>query len=631
MNGGFETYASDYMQGTFYVSASPFSIPYPYKPTSNPPAPPPFPPTDWNLETIDLTSGFLREVHYGDVTEYPSPNRTEYTFGNIIWGVGPVVYRYGGRFFDHIASGTPDLYGHLAPRPPQLWRIGPLKLDPPPLAGTKNASVAWGNSSGVSSLERMERAAYITLPHDLKGAGNSRGDGKATGYALGGWVSPWTDAKYAGGRTVEELGRMLILDDSFVEIEFGAGDGTGGGVVVRNLTTPGVGPVGGAAVVHIPLLGVGTKDEEEGNDHEKGMLVVLGGLTSPPRTWTSAGGSDPRIAPRTMERVHLYDLRTKRWYAQNATSGTAGGKVPGGRWSFCAVAASARDGSSHQIYVYGGTGSLRSDGGGMGSISGEVWALSIPSFEWVLVDDKGERKFGHTCHLVKGDTMLVVGGRDALQDEWRGPNMTWMNGGPGGWTCAEGGLFAAYDLGKGGWAGTVRRDVREYTVPEKVSGVIGGGPLGGATKRSPPGGWTDPALGLLLGPSGGGTGTSPGNGTTPTPSPRGHSGSSSPPLAAIAGGIVGGVLFLAALCVLGFLLHRRRSRHPDDGTPGSGAPVVPETTEKELEGSAPGEYHHPPMSAGGGHWQQPPQHNSWPAPAAADDTITSSWPGNQHQ
>lgn len=51
--------------------------------------------------------------------------------------------------------------------------------------------------------------------------------------------------------------------------------------------------------------------------------------------------------------------------------------------------------------------------------------LTLPAFEWVLVDEShAGARFGHTCHLVANRQLLSIGGLDAGQkNPWSTPDL----------------------------------------------------------------------------------------------------------------------------------------------------------------------------------------------------------------
>jgi hypothetical protein len=124
-----------------------------------------------------------------------------------------------------------------------------------------------------------------------------------------------------------------------------------------------------------------------------------------------------------MQSVSVYDIATDRWYvldsgsrlhdsgiltghrySQNTT-----GDIPPSLTKFCSVYASAPDGSSHNIYIYGGY----SGGTPVAEPSDNVYVLSLPSFEWTLLysgEGHVDARSEHTCIRHYPDQMLVLGG-----------------------------------------------------------------------------------------------------------------------------------------------------------------------------------------------------------------------------
>ena len=125
-----------------------------------------------------------------------------------------------------------------------------------------------------------------------------------------------------------------------------------------------------------------------------------------------------------MNNIDVYDIATSKWYKQ-ATSGP----MPNIRVNPCAVTAAAPDGSSTQIYMFGGQNLIPA---GNQTQYDDMWILSIPSFNWIKVDQdeskssKPPARAGHSCHIWDAQ-MIVVGG---------------YVGGGGVWKC--GGSFVSW-------------------------------------------------------------------------------------------------------------------------------------------------------------------------------------------
>jgi len=90
-----------------------------------------------------------------------------------------------------------------------------------------------------------------------------------------------------------------------------------------------------------------------------------------------------------MTNVSVYDIANNVWYEQ-PTSGT----FPGALAQGCTVLASAQDGSSHNIYWYGGFDGIDPSK----PYSDDVWILSVPSFMWMKVQTgSGPGRASHKC------------------------------------------------------------------------------------------------------------------------------------------------------------------------------------------------------------------------------------------
>ncbi|KAI4257003.1 MAG: hypothetical protein LQ352_001831 [Teloschistes flavicans] len=145
-----------------------------------------------------------------------------------------------------------------------------------------------------------------------------------------------------------------------------------------------------------------------------GLMVVIGGETSDLTSYTPGGEE------RSMTEITLFDPVTLRFYKQTAT----GDEVPSQRNRFCTASvgddSKNTDGSpsgSYEIYVYGGYG------GNLGAGAeqyDEIWALTLPAFQWIKVDaSHNSARIGHTCHIVGKSQLLSIGGADAAQsDPW---------------------------------------------------------------------------------------------------------------------------------------------------------------------------------------------------------------------
>jgi hypothetical protein len=165
-----------------------------------------------------------------------------------------------------------------------------------------------------------------------------------------------------------------------------------------------------------------------------------------------------------MSTVAVYDIANQVWYEQE-TEGAPGQLTQG-----CTVIASAQDGSSHNIYWYGGFDGLHP----AGEFNDDVWVLSVPSFMWMKVysGTSTHGRAGHRCTKPYPDQMFVIGGYSSLSGT--------------ALTCVEGGIIQIYNLSSNEWIESYNPDVwSNYTVPSMIYEMIGGTGTGSATQTAP--------------------------------------------------------------------------------------------------------------------------------------------------
>lgn len=247
-----------------------------------------------------------------------------------------------------------------------------------------------------------------------------------------------------------------------------------------------------------------------------------------------------------MNIIDVFDIATSTWYKQSTA-----GSYPTLRVNPCAVAASAPDGSSTNIYMYGGQNLIPY----MNQTQfGDMWVLTIPSFTWIQVDTSGQSvpmaRVGHTCNIWDGQIVVVggyntdlAGGCDSGFYIFDATTLTWRNrfnaitgGNPLNQQLAQSNDSAALSGSYG------------YQVPVAVQSVIGGKGTGGATI-------TAPAQSATAGPLATGkpityTVTGPGGAVvTETGAPGTvtfDSGPHGPNIGAIVGGVLAGIFFILA-------------------------------------------------------------------------------------
>lgn len=250
-----------------------------------------------------------------------------------------------------------------------------------------------------------------------------------------------------------------------------------------------------------------------------------------------------------MQFVSVYNIAKNVWYQQRTT-----GPQPPVLAQGCTVVASAEDGSSHNIYWYGGfDGSHQA-----GTFNDAVWVLSIPSFTWVKLSEgvASHARAGHRCVKPYPDQMFVIGGYSPLV-------------GNNNIHCVEGGIIQVFNLTSGKWLDSYDPDVHSpYRVPDAVVSKIGGNGAGSATLTAPPSGFATSGMKALFAapyntskitnwyPYKKAVETSSAPSSTVEP-PNSNNKSGTPKyLAPVLAVILG--LFFITLVILGILLWRRR-------------------------------------------------------------------------
>ncbi|KAH8804936.1 hypothetical protein F5884DRAFT_797760 [Xylogone sp. PMI_703] len=300
---------------------------------------------------------------------------------------------------------------------------------------------------------------------------------------------------------------------------------------------------------------------------EQGILVAIGGVLFPEYaeiglfTNASATATSKRISPTFMSTVSVFDVANKTWYNQPTS-----GDVPPALTQGCTVVASADDGTSHNIYWYGGFDGLDATS----TFNDDVYVLSVPSFIWTKVysGNGSHGRASHKCVKPYPDQMIVVGGYPSL---------------PGvGLTCLEdNGIVQIFNLSSATWLNSYDPTKwSNYTVPSAVVKAIGGSPTGGATKTAPsPSGFANRDLTTIFDaqynaskittwyPYSLHTEPPPTN-RTALPTPVVHNSSGLPKYVGPVLGVVLGLFFITVV-ILAWMLWRRRRllRSSTNGTP----------------------------------------------------------------
>ncbi|KAF3313170.1 hypothetical protein TWF173_006344 [Orbilia oligospora] len=268
----------------------------------------------------------------------------------------------------------------------------------------------------------------------------------------------------------------------------------------------------GAALAYLPI-GTGGAIISIGGTLENDEVRETGNVDNIARE-----NFDPDdISFTPMQRVWIMDLDTRKWYSQ-ATFGTY---IPDSRMEHCIAVASAPDFSSHNIYMFGGstaTSLLNRTGE---RYFDELYILSIPSFRWIrrtfdASDNVPVGRVQHTCH-VYGKNLVILGG--ATQNNTT--DCTWDE-------------VNILDMSSLRWVTDYQYSAEKFSVPDIVTGSISNN---GKVQTDPVNGWDDHDLEALFKVN--------------------SSGNTMVRIAAVAGGVAGGII-LSFILVAGFWHYKKK-------------------------------------------------------------------------
>ncbi|BCR85811.1 uncharacterized protein ACHE_21269A [Aspergillus chevalieri] len=308
------------------------------------------------------------------------------------------------------------------------------------------------------------------------------------------------------------------------------------------------------------------------NFGDEGILLAFGGSTRPvaqPMDLLAASVMNLNYR-NSMENISVYDIANDEWYTQQST-----GDIPRWRMSGCSVVAPAQDLSSFSIYVFGGSSNDTE------SSDGNVYVLSIPSFQWIQLEGSNALRIKHKCQLAGQHTMLVVGGTVPVDGNEYEPLQANCDS-----DIFENGI-GIFDLNKHQWKTNYDADDDKYTIHSSISDVIGGGKTGGATATEPKKGWNSTDLAnVFKNKHVVSSGDQTSNGTTsstPSASPS-NTDSNSISKGGIAGATIGAVAGAAAIGGLAFFLVAYKGRRNAKEDSATDEPLKKKPSWAELHG-----------------------------------------------
>ncbi len=372
----------------------------------------------------------------------PQPSGPPAVANGYLWNSQEALYLYGGEYSD-----DPVAY----PNPCGLWTYDVTSSSWSEISSPQTSP---GDASDVGGqpVQCAAEGAGITVPSIGRG------------YYFGGHIDGYTTSGWS-----QSIARIYLT--SLLEYTFPgeknpsiSSDPTAGSAgLFRNITQGGL---------------QGTASFPERAD---GVLVFVPGFGSDGIIVGLAGGNNATFTQ--MNVIDVYDIASSTWYKQSTS-----GPTPEIRVNPCTVAVTAADGSSIQIYMYGGQNLIPA---GQQTQYDDVWILTIPSFTWIQVDTSNQSvppaRAGHTCNAWNAQ-MVVVGGYVGTQLECDTPGIYVFNMSSLEWQNNYIALSGANDLNQ--------QKAQEsnasaligsygYEVPAVVQSVIGGSALGGATVTAP--------------------------------------------------------------------------------------------------------------------------------------------------
>jgi len=400
-----------------------------------------------NFLTLDLTKTW--NVASPSLSGLPQPLGPPAVAMGQLWHTYDSLFLYGGEFSDNPAT---------SPLPVSTWEYD-IKSTTWTSYDSPQTSAGNHSDGGNSPVQRAAEGAGLSVPE----LGKS--------WYFGGHLDLFTTEGWSN-----QIARIYLK--SMLEFTHPGYANTG----VASLGATNAAPKGG---VYRNITEGGLQDEAGFTERADGVLVYVPGWGDDGIILGLAGGTNETFTE--MNIIDIYDVANSTWYKQ-ATSGES----PPIRVNPCAVVAAAPDGTSFNIYLYGGQNLIPF---GEQIQYSDMYILTIPSFTWIKVDLDGQSqpppRAGHTCTMWDGQ-MVVVGGYVGKDISCDSPGIYVFNASSLQWTNTFNSISKADGKPKSGSTdsnaesdSSVIQGSYGYAVPGIVQSVVGGSSQGGATATQP--------------------------------------------------------------------------------------------------------------------------------------------------
>lgn len=318
-----------------------------------------------NFLSLDLTKTW--QIASPALTGLPQPSGPPNVSLGYLWNSRSSLFLYGGQF-----SWKPA----VSPTAYSTWEYA---IADDQWIEHRQPVTSKGTSapSDGTAVQRAAEGAGVNVPS--LGRGFYFG-GHLDGYTTEGW-SQSVPRLYL--RSLLELTFPGVTNDQVESLSNNGVAGSDG--VYRNVTDGG------------QQADVGFTQRADG------LLIYVPGFGDQGILLAIAGGTNESFTQ--MNQLDVYDIATSSWYIQSTS-----GPTPEIRVNPCAVIAAAPDGTSYNIYMFGGQNLIPA---GNQTQFNDMWILTLPSFTWIPVDMDGQSvpygRSGHTCNVWDAQ-MVMVGG-----------------------------------------------------------------------------------------------------------------------------------------------------------------------------------------------------------------------------